>query len=349
MTSPIRVLVVDDSRTVRAALRALLSRDPALEVVGEAEDGEAALGLAAALRPDVVTMDLVMPGMGGIEAIRRLMERSPCRVLAVAAVEPGRETSVSFEAIEAGALELVSKPRTGAGEIEAWGAKVAEAVRLMAEIPVVTRRRAGPPSWPSPPPPSVEGRVSVVGLVASTGGPPALARILEGLPPGLAAPVLVAQHLMAGFGQGLTRWLAGCTRLRVEVARDGEGLRPGHVYLPPDRSDLELASGWRARVVANRGGHCPSGDRLLESLARHAGKLAAGVVLTGMGEDGAQGLLALRNAGGATLAQDRDSSIVYGMPQAAARLGAAVRILPLEAIATALLELCGTGGDEGRP
>ncbi len=350
MTRPIRVLLVDDSRTARATLAAILAREPTLEVVGQAGDGEAAVRMAAALRPDVITMDLAMPGMGGIEAISQIMATTPCRILAVAAVERGLEAGVSFDAITAGALELIAKPsgpregeeRPGLPamhELRAWGDKVVEAIRLMAEIPVVTRRdRPGQiPRSPARPQPS--SRVRAIGIVASTGGPPALAEILAGLPGDFPVPILLAQHLMPGFSRGLIDWLSECTELPVEMAREGMLVRPGRVYLPPDQCDLEISGDGRALVPPTRGGPCPSGDRMLFALARHAGDRAVGVVLTGMGDDGAQGLLAVRRAGGITFAQDRESSIVYGMPDAAAKVGAVASVLPLGEIARALGEV----------
>lgn len=337
----IRVLVVDDSQTVRDAVCALLAEEASIEVVGVAADGEEAVRQAKLLRPDVITMDVQMPRLSGLEATTRIMAEAPSRILMVCAVAGGSnpEIDLSFKAIGAGALELIAKPAgTGPGELRAWGKRLAQSVRLMSEVKVVTRRQRD--RVHALPPLNPQGRVDAVGLVASTGGPPALAALLAGLPAHFPAPVMVAQHMAPGFMAGLARWFASVCPLKVVIADPGAACQPGYVYLPPDERDLEVDPGGLIRLLPSAGGPCPSGDRLLTSLARAYADRAAGVVLTGMGEDGAAGLLAIRQAGGVTLAQDEASCVVYGMPQAAARLGAAGLVLSLETMAPTLRELC---------
>jgi two-component system chemotaxis response regulator CheB len=190
--------------------------------------------------------------------------------------------------------------------------------------------------------------VGAVALVASTGGPPALSVVLRGLPADLPAPVLIAQHIAAGFTAGLTRWLSEVAALKVHVAKDGEDAKPGHVYLAPDTCDLVLDDAGRLRTPASTGLHCPSANRLLQSLADTLGARAVGVVMTGMGDDGAQGLLAIRRAGGSAFAQDEATSVVFGMPGAARACGAAETLLPLEDIAPMLAGLCSARGTRER-
>jgi two-component system chemotaxis response regulator CheB len=214
---------------------------------------------------------------------------------------------------------------------------MAESVRLMAEVPVVRRRTPAAHRLTAP-----AGReVEIFGLVASTGGPPALVGILGALPRTLRIPLLVAQHMSEGFTPGLLRWFNQSSPLPVEQARDGGACRPGHVYLPPDGHDLEVDEHRLLRVPRANGIHRPSGNRLLLSLARAFGGRAGGVVLTGMGDDGAQGLLAIRNAGGPTFAQDEATSVVFGMPHAALDCGATSTTVPLEAVAPTILRHCG--------
>jgi two-component system chemotaxis response regulator CheB len=238
----------------------------------------------------------------------------------------------------AGALELIAKPEGGPEEMRRWALRVAESVRLMAEVPVVRRHRRNP----APPRPAVVhgAHVDVVGLVASTGGPPALAHVLGALPRELPIPLLIAQHIASGFTSGLVRWFDSVCTLRVVVAQEGELPAAGRVYLAPDGCDLELDREGHMHTPRSTGLHCPSGNKLLVSLARAYGSRAAGFVLTGMGDDGAQGLLELKRAGGATYAQDEQSSVVFGMPQAAHACGASRGLLPLESIGPAILELC---------
>jgi two-component system chemotaxis response regulator CheB len=331
----IRVLIADDSATVRGMLVQLLAEDSRLAIVGQASDGVEAVDKARTLRPDVITMDVNMPRLDGLGATAAIMAEAPARVLMISSVSEHRQLELSFKAMAAGALELIAKPRPGE-TMQEWGRKLAEAIRLMAEVPVVRRPRSRPPEQARV---NSSGEVDVIGLVASTGGPPALAHILSQLPSSLPVPLLLAQHIALGFTSGLTRWFSSICALRIRIASDGEVPRPGTVYIPPDGCDLEVDADGMLGTPRGTGLHCPSGNRLLFSLARSFGPRAAGFVLTGMGDDGAQGLLALRNAGGETYAQDEHTSVVFGMPQAAQACGAARSMLAVESIGHAILEL----------
>jgi len=259
-------------------------------------------------------------------------------VLVITSVRQHRQLELSFKAMAAGALELIAKPEGDSEQMRRWARRVAESVRLMAEVPVVRRHRLRPAGIR---PQLTHGaQVDVVGMAASTGGPPALAQVLGGLPRDLPVPLLLAQHIASGFSAGLVRWFASVCNLSVVIAREGDLPLPGTVYLAPDGCDLEIDGNGRVHVPRSSGLHCPSGTKLLASLARAYGSRAAGFVLTGMGDDGAQGLLELKRAGGATYAQDEQTSVVFGMPQAAHACGAARALLPLESIAPAILELC---------
>ena len=332
---PIRILVADDSLTMRNALMALLAQEQDLRVIGEARDGVEAVEKARALRPDVITMDVNMPRLDGLGATAAIMAESPARVLMVCAVSEDRQLDLSFRAMAAGALEVISKPGPAQDELHRFGRRVAEAVRLMAEVPVVRRSKGGHGNLRAG-----GAGVAAIGLVASTGGPPALSVVLRGLPGDLSAPVLIAQHIAAGFTPGLVRWLSEVAALKVDVAREGDAAQAGRVYLPPDGCDLELDPAGRLRTPKSSGLHCPSANRLLHSLAYALGPRAVGVVMTGMGDDGAQGLLDIRRAGGAAFAQDETSSVVFGMPAAARACGAAETMLPLEDIAPMVAGLC---------
>lgn len=334
---PIRVLVVDDSPTMANTLTALLTEDPRIEVVGRAGDGNRAVQLARLLRPDVITMDLLLPGLDGPAAIAAIMSQAPARVLVVSAVAEQRGVDLGFQAMSAGALELIGKPNvTNVEELRRWGKDLAHSVCLMAEVPVISRRaRTG-----SVTPPPIGARVDVFGIVASTGGPPALAELLSKLPKDLPVPLLIAQHITVGFTQGMVRWLSQVTPLPVDVARDGERLEPGRVYFPQDGQDLLVDSTGLARLQRSRGGPCPNGDVLLASLAQAFGRRSGGVVLTGMGEDGARGLLAIRKAGGVTFSQDEATSVVYGMPRAALEIHATDQGVPLSSVPELILQSC---------
>lgn len=334
---PINVLIADDSPTACAALKALLAETPDIKVVGVANNGVEAVTLAKRLRPDLVTMDVRMPQLDGLEATAAIMASAPTRILVVCAVAEESQQDLSFRAMAAGALEVVAKPPASA-DLRAWGMRLAESIRLMAEVPVITRRRnwmPGPRNRGFTP-----GRIDVIGIVSSTGGPPALARILSALPAEFPVPVLVAQHMATGFASGLERWLSSVGPLPVHVATPSTVPLPGHVYLAPDDRDLTVDHEGVFATPLSPGGHCPSGDRLLTSIARAFGSRAAGFVLTGMGDDGVEGLRELRRLGAPTFAQDEATSVVYGMPRAARDAGVVDQILPIDGVAPTMRELC---------
>jgi two-component system, chemotaxis family, protein-glutamate methylesterase/glutaminase len=351
----IRVLVADDSRAFRAILRTILARSPEIEVVGEAGDGHEAVSQVLALRPDVVTMDVRMPGKDGLEAIEEIMSRRPTPVVVVSAEAGPERQEVSFRALELGAVEVLAKPRADEkGRFEREAEEIRMAVRAVAGLQLVTRhRRGGRPAAPPPPPrapvrppappPALQlpaDAPRVLGIAASTGGPAALARLLRALPAGFPLPILVVQHIAEGFEGGLARWLSGEARLAVKVAEDREPLRPGTAYLAPCGSHLGASAG----LVQLLGGEPvrgfrPSGTVLFRALAQAYGPGAAGLVLSGMGDDGAEGLKELRDRGAWTAAQGPQSSVVYGMPRVALEKGGAGVVLELEELAPALVRL----------
>jgi two-component system chemotaxis response regulator CheB len=346
MTGKVRVVIADDSATVRAALVALLASESDLLLVGQAADGVEAVALAKSLRPDVMTVDLLMPRLDGLGAIVEIMAEAPVRILVVSSAAEDRELNLTFKAIAAGALEVIGKPGHEQPQaLRSWGRRVAQAIRLMAEVPVVRRRRASslPPAVASAARVAALGgpasrarigkRVDAFAIAASSGGPPAVASVLAALPRNLPIPLFVAQHITEGFAQGLVRWLSGMTALTVVIARAGEPALPGRVYLPPDGCDLVVDYEGVLRTPVPIGTSSPSCDRLLTSLADAYGDRAGGAVLTGMGGDGARGLLAIRDKGGATLAQDEATCVVFGMPRVAQTIGAVRELVPLAAVA----------------
>jgi two-component system chemotaxis response regulator CheB len=345
----VRVLVVEDSAVTREYLVYLLGREATLEVVGAARDGMEAVEQAERLRPDVILMDVHMPRLNGFEATRLIMERAPTPIVIVSASLKRDETAMTFEALRAGALTVVEKPLGPEHPGRADGvAKLVEAVKLMAEVKVVRRwtkrTRAPTPSPAVPPAPGVR----IVAIGASTGGPAAVSEILEGLSPELEVPILLVQHIAPGFVDGFVDWLSQGTRLEVRLARAEEPVRPGAVYVAPEGFQMGITRTGRIRLgrEAAEDGFCPSVSHLFASVADAFGPSALGILLTGMGRDGAQGLLRLRGAGALTVAQDEETSVVYGMPAEAVRLGAARHVLPPGQIA-ALVRSAASRGKEG--
>ncbi|HXB97010.1 MAG TPA: chemotaxis protein CheB [bacterium] len=332
------VLVCDDSPTMRLALRRTLTQG-GVAVTGEAATGQEAVAMARSLKPDLISMDVMLPDLDGFQATRAILADGPARIVMVSAAGEALQTDLSFRALQCGALDLVEKPEAGEPDgLASWGRALAERLVLLAALPLGLRAPAGASTLPRRPFQSPH-RVAAFGIAVSTGGPPALAQLLKGLDPGLSYPVLVAQHIAPGFAPGLARWLAGQTRLPVRLAAGGEIPAPGVVWLAADRTDLVLTGDGRLGASPNAQGLCPNGDRLLASLASLLGRNCAGAVLTGMGADGAQGLLAMKRAGALTFAQDSASCVVDGMPAAAVAAGGTELRLSLEELGFVMAEL----------
>ena len=338
----IRVLVVEDSLTVRQRLLEVLASDPLFEVVGEAGDGRTAIELCKRLRPDVVTLDMMLPVMTGLAATEYIMAHLPTPILVVSSSFNRGEVFKTYDALAAGAVDVIEKP-TGLEEPGAWERQFLSAVRVVSRVKVITHPRARLTGWPalrrpaSQPPdaggPRPKLELALIGV--STGGPSALVEVLRALPADFPAPILIVLHLAAPFAVAFGDWLGDQSGREVRYATQGEPLSAlaGRVRLAPPDQHLVVHGG---RLGLNREPErhsCrPSVDVLFESVARELGPTTAACLLTGMGRDGAAGLLALRRAGALTIAQDEASSVVYGMPREAAQLGAAVHVAALSEI-----------------
>lgn len=334
----IRVLVVEDSAVQRAHLVRMLAADGDIEVVGEAEDAQEAIACAASLRPDVITLDLQLPGGGGQHVIEQVMAHSPVPILVLSGAIAGRESTAAVDALVAGAVDVLPKPRRWDADVERT---VRERVRVLRGVTVLRHPRGSRRTGPVVAQRRTGAAVPVVAIAASTGGPNALAEVLGGLGV-LPAAVLIVQHLHPDFVDGLVTWMARVSAMPVELAGDGMKLRPGVVLVAP--GGVHLTIGDDDRVVLDPEPetlHRPSADALFRSLDARRRAIVA-VVLTGMGDDGADGLLGLRRGGAVTIAQDESTSAVFGMPRAAARAGGAVSILPLDRIAGAIVAAVGS-------
>jgi two-component system chemotaxis response regulator CheB len=339
----VRVVVADDSLVAREMLSQILSSDPKIEVVGEARDGAEAVELVTQLKPDLVTMDIHMPKMDGLEATERIMAFSPTPILVVSSSVYGEGTGRAFDALTLGALEVIKKPEPKDwADLERIGRELLRKVKILANVRVIThvRGRRDHHDYRVKPAASDGSKRSTVAIGSSTGGPSALLSVFETLPTSFSAPILVAQHIAEGFIPGLVEWLNAACAVRVVQAQAGMIPEPGTVYLAPTGRNLVLA-GMTLRLDAPRAEqlYVPSADTLFESVAKACGSHAVGVLLTGMGADGARGLKQLHDVGAATIAQDEETSTVFGMPKAAIELGAADRVLALNEIAGAISEL----------
>ena len=335
-----RVLIVDDSPTQRLLLRALLDRDPDMEVVGEAANGVEALAMCHKLNPDLVTMDIRMPRMDGFEAIQRIMAETPRPIVVLTSSFSDREMGTSFKALEYGALMVLGKP-TSLSDPKNRPEQIVNQLKAMAGVKVVRRRlnsmarrrvangklrreEAGG---------SLEIKLICIG--ASTGGPPAVQTILKGLDVEIMPPICVVQHINPGFVKSLAQWLGETTPFEVAPAKERELMEPGRVYLAPENVHLTLYNHELTHLIEDPpfDGHRPSVSVMFNSAAKNVGSSAMGILLTGMGKDGGSGLLAMHQADCLTVAQDEASSVVYGMPKAAVDLQAAREVLPLTEIA----------------
>ena len=340
----LRVLIVDDSRVTRQVLRDILSSDPEIRVVGEAADGREALDQVLRLEPSIITMDIVMPRMNGLEAITHIMAQRPTPILVVSSLADRKEINICFKAIKLGALDVVKTPEIrSAEEFEAVQRDIVDKIKLLARIPVITHhlgRRKSRRLQLQRGEASQSPARRVVAIGASTGGPTAVIALLSVLPPDFPGSVLLVQHIVEGFSPAFAQWLEKETDLRIKVAEDGERLEPKTVYIPPCDLHMEVRKGRLALTGGAPVNSCrPSIDVLFRSVAEEYGPQALGVLLTGMGKDGAEGCRVIQDRGGYTVVQDQETSLVFGMPQAAISLGAATVVLPLQEIPERILRL----------
>ena len=354
-----RVLVVEDSLTMRRRIVEILAHDRDLEVVGDAEDGRRGIELCQSLRPDVVSLDMMLPVMSGLAVTEFIMAYCPTPILIVSASTNRGELFKTYDALAAGAVNVLDKP-TGQELDGAWERNFVSKIKLIARIKVITHPRARLES--RRPPVTLNGVVPAavpstnglraVGIGVSTGGPAAILKVLRSLSSSFPIPILLVLHIGSLFAPAFAEWLDGQSPLRVAYARDGDLLpRVGdaRVLMAPPSRHLELRQGtMRLTEDPERHSCRPAVNVLFESLARELGPACAACLLTGMGKDGAAGLLAIRQAGGRTIAQDEATSVVFGMPREAIRLGAADEILPLQDIGRTL-NAYARGAQQRRP
>ncbi len=336
---PIKVLVVDDSEIFVESLVHLLSSDDEIEVVGVARDGAEALSKTSRLEPDIITMDIRMPMVSGLEAIEQIMAFQPTPILVLS---DSLSERMSFESLARGALDVIQKPSLISKGTDNCAA-LAEKLKFLSKIRVVRHMAAlnrGPSRPPMATSDAMESRLdspggpSAIAFACSTGGPRALMRILSGFPGSLPATILVVQHMSPGFVQGLAGWLdSGCS-LDVRVAQDGDPLQPNTVLIAPDGSHMAVEHNLSVSLTNEPpvDGHRPSASVLFSSVGRVFQKRSIGVILTGMGSDGTAGAADIRTFGGTTIAQDKESSLVFGMPGAAIERGVAKYVLGIRAI-----------------
>ena len=344
----VRVLIADDSLLIRTVLRDLLAADPRIEIVGEAGDGRAAVDLTAQLRPDLVIMDVMMPVMDGLEAVTEIMASTPVPILMLSAATDPNDSRGAFAAIRLGALDVMAKP---AGATTAAFAQLSDQliakVRSLSRIKVIHHFRpkrtaqipvsAAPAQLPS-------GTRRILAIGASTGGPKAVLQLLKELPADLPAAGLIVQHIADGFAAGFAEWLDREVPLTVALAQENDTLQPGRLLVAPNGTHLTVTTGGRVALRDTAPLHnCrPAADALFHSLADAGlGREAVGVILTGMGTDGSTGLKAMHGQGAYTLAQDEQSSAVFGMPKAAIDAGGVDQVLPLAAMAGVIRPLFG--------
>ena len=343
---PIQVLVVEDSPVERELLVRILSTDLDIQVVGTARNGAAALAFLQQQKPDVITMDINMPDMDGYETTRRIMETCPVPIVIVSVSWDSEETTATFRALEAGAVAGVAKPRgLGHSDHEETTQRLIQTVKAMAEVKVVRRwarhRRVQQEPAVSPlavRPQEEPAEIKLIAVGSSTGGPLVLQVLLSRLRKDFSLPVVIVQHIVPGFLGGLVEWLAQTTGRQVRTAAHGEHLHPGRVYFAPDgfHTGVERDGLIALHKGAPEHGVRPSVSYLFRSVANTLGKQAVGVLLTGMGRDGAEELRLMKQNGAVTIAQDKESSVVYGMPGEAVKLGGATHVLPPERIAATL-------------
>lgn len=349
MTSPTSVLLVEDSPIALEILTRLISSSPDVKIVGKARNGKEALELIPKVQPAVICTDLHMKEMDGLEFTKQVMANDPRPILVISTSVQKEDTHTIFQLLEAGAVDVFPKPNTGlASDYERVKRELVSKIKILAGVKVFTRRQ--PQTISSEGASAFEistsrqlmdvtASIRAVTIGASTGGPQALQKILSQLPVNFPVPVICTQHISEGFLQGLVDWLASECKLKAKIAAVGESPLPGTIYFAPEKSHLELDA--LGKFIHSKlppvDGHCPSVTVTFKSVVKFYGRATAGVLLTGMGKDGAEGMRAIAQAGGMTIAQDEKSCIVFGMPKEAIALGGVQQILPVEEITPFLL------------
>jgi two-component system, chemotaxis family, protein-glutamate methylesterase/glutaminase len=338
----IRVLIVEDSKVIREFLEYIIGQDPRLEVAGSVGSAEEALRVLERASPDVISMDIRLPGINGFEATQRIMAERPTPIVVVSASVESEDLQITINALQAGALTVLEKPvGTTSAEYESLAERLCTQLAIMSQVKVVRRHGgARPTERLAQRPVLLPGCYRMLGIVSSTGGPNALVHLLGGLGPSFPLPIALVQHITSSFLDGFASWLESVCPFSVEIVKGRVAPSRGKVYLANRDRHLRVA---REHFLVDAGdpvcAQRPSGTVLFESMAKTFGRQALGVLLTGMGEDGAEGLLQVRNAGGHTIAEHESTAVVYGMPAAAVRLGGVSESLPLPEIAPRVLEL----------
>ncbi|MFH1413261.1 MAG: chemotaxis response regulator protein-glutamate methylesterase [Candidatus Omnitrophota bacterium] len=345
----IRVLVVDDSPLMCKVFTNILNSDPQIMVVGIANNGKDAVDLVSKLKPDIITMDIHMPVMDGLEATKQIMAYTPTPILVVSTSVFKMGMAKVFAAISYGALDVIEKGDMEFNADAQSGKALIEKIKFLSNIRVVRHPLAkfenryikrdedkiGIPQK------KILGKDNLVAMIASTGGPQAIIEILRRLPENFPCSIVIVQHISLGFVEGLADWLNNASYIKVRVAEDSEDMQKGVAYIAPSNFQMRVEEGSKIHLSNEPAynGHRPSGDILFESAARIYGENAIGIILTGMGSDGAMGIKAIKEMGGRTIAQDESSCIIYGMPKVAVEMGAIDKVLPLEKIPEALVDM----------
>ena len=353
---PIRVLLVEDSPIALTILKRILNSSPDIAIVGTARTGLDALELIPRIQPDVICTDFHMPQMNGLEFTSQVMTRYPLPILVVSASVQEEDTHRIFQLLEAGAVDILPKPMAGLdADNTLLKQSLINKIKVLSGVRVFKKKRTSSPSQrmslPSQKEPrqpvqkgsdvKIRNQPKIVAVGASTGGPLALQELFSALPKDFPLPIVCVQHISLGFLQGLIDWLASDCNLLIQVAASGERPKPGKIYFPPERQHLEIDN--EGRFVHSKAppiaSHRPSVTTTFSSIAQFYGRKTIGILLTGMGRDGADGMKTIVDAGGLTIAQDEATSVVFGMPKEAIALGAAHQVLPIQAIAPALLKI----------
>jgi two-component system, chemotaxis family, protein-glutamate methylesterase/glutaminase len=346
---PIRVLIVEDSSVFQTVLKNILSSSPEIEVVGIANNGVEGLSLIPKLQPDVICTDFHMPKMGGLEFTQQVMTQYPRPILVISvSVQPEQRHRI-FELLEAGAVDIFPKPRSGLNsDVQLNQKMLINKIKILAGVKVFRKHASRPnaqsnplPDQSQPPVTNSADGIKIVAIGTSTGGPQALQTIFERLPANFPVPIICVQHISHGFLDGLIQWLSATCPLSLTIASPGNTPQPGTIYFPPEGKHLELDN--QERFVCSDappvGGHRPAVNVTFKSVAQIYGREAIAILLTGMGKDGAEGMLKIWQAGGFTIAQDQETSVIFGMPKEAIEMGAVKQILPIQRIAPCLLNM----------